>query len=838
MKKKKKQSAGALVWIWRSFFRASLVPILVVEILFITIYFLSNTWAQQEMFKYSEEAVVREMEVITRSEANTIEQQFMRIADATDLFKRQLESAIHNDVTLSEADATRLEMSSNGSYYTHSDSSEGGVAVFYSGFVPVDEKSIQKATNLIVLQDLMKDIVKSHPLAASIYVNTYDSLNVIYPYFDVSSQYTPYMDIPSYNFYYEADAEHNPEKKVVWTDAYLDPAGHGWMTSAIVPVYKGDFLEGVAGIDVTIDTIVEGVLNISLPYDGYCVLVGEDGMLLAIPENGEEDFGVTELTDHHYQEAILQDTFKPENYNLFEKTAYTQLASQIFNEDFGNEQVELNGKSRVVSWSTIEGIGWKLLVVIPKANIYENAYVMKAKMFYGGLVLILFLLMCYVIYYIILYKRARRMSVEIARPLSEINEIVTKISDGDYYHQFPTYSVADIQDTANAIVHMGYHLGEANEQLLLTQKQLIKSRSELEALVASIEDIIIEIDSQGNIVNHWSKRMRISSAQTEHKSTYSVYSFFGDVIGDKILAGIHDILVYKRSARFEFETVEGEMRKWYQAKISAVDTKQDTFVITARDITDRIAMEQSVIASKEIAEQANMAKTEFISSMSHELKTPLNVILGFANLLLLDFTAPLNETQTENVEEILKAGVNLLELVNTILDFGTVEAGQFKLKIETVALSSVVKETEMMLKQFVNQSHIDVMLNVDYCDACCVKADRIRLKQVLINLLTNAVKYNKPMGSISMYCEERESFVRFHIEDTGIGIKKEELTHIFTPFYRVQKSTYGIEGAGIGLAVSKELIEAMGGSIGVTSELGVGSHFWFDLKRAPVDDGH
>jgi PAS domain S-box-containing protein len=834
MKKKDKQSVGAHMWIWRSLFKVSMIPILIIEILFVSIYFLSNIWIQQEVYKYSEAAVIREIQIIAKSESIAISQQLMRISEAADLFKRQLETAINTEATLAPEDEERLVSAPNGSYYSRVDNNKGGAAVFYSGYRPVGEMEIQKTANLLSLQYLMKDTVLSHSLAASIYINTHDSLNIIYPYFDVVDQYTPYMNIPSYNFYYEADLEHNPERKVVWTDAYLDPAGHGWMTSAIVPVFNDDYLEGVAGIDVTISTIVEGVLDIELPYDGYCVLVGDDGMLLAIPEEGESDFGVNELTKHRYQEAILQDTFKPENFNLLKKPAYESLTSQIFSEDFGSSQVMMAGETQVISWSTIKEPGWKLMVVIPKDSIYENAYQMKSKLFNSGMVLILFLLTLYVIYYVTLYRKAKYMSAEIAKPLSEINEMVAKISDGEYYHQFPAYSVSDIEDTANGIVQMGYHLGEANEQLVSTQEQLIKSQSELEALVASIDDIIIEIDNQGNIINHWSRRMRISTAYRDYGATYSIYSFFGDRVGDQIMLAIKDVMMHNRSARFEFEITEKDEKIWYQAKVSPVDSKKNSFVITARDITDRILMEQSVLASKEGAEKANRAKTEFISSMSHELKTPLNVILGFANLMMLDYTAPLNKTQTENVNEIVNAGTHLLDLINRILDFGTVESGQFKLKLEKVAVDVVIKDTEKMLDLLVKESNIAISMPVDHCHTSYVQADKIRLKQVLINLLTNAVKYNKPNGSIILYCEAIGDSMRFHIEDTGLGISEEELPHIFTPFYRIQSSDYGVEGAGIGLSVTKDLVEAMGGCIGATSELGIGSHFWFELKR--VDD--
>ncbi|MBS1223886.1 MAG: histidine kinase, partial [Proteobacteria bacterium] len=174
----------------------------------------------------------------------------------------------------------------------------------------------------------MRDIQQTHPLVVQIYLNTFDSLNRIYPYFEVLSQYAPRMDIPSYNFYYEADAAHNPGRGVVWTDVYVDPAGQGWMVSCIAPVYRDDVLEGVVGLDITVSTITDTILNLAIPWNGYGVLVSKTGTLLALPRAGEDDWGLKELTTHAYTDAIRQDTFKPEEFNIYRRAGFAGLQNQ------------------------------------------------------------------------------------------------------------------------------------------------------------------------------------------------------------------------------------------------------------------------------------------------------------------------------------------------------------------------------------------------------------------------------------------------------------------------------------------------------------------------------
>ena len=250
--------------------------------------------------------------------------------------------------------------------------------------------------------------------------------------------------------------------------------------------------------------------------------------------------------------------------------------------------------------------------------------------------------------------------------------------------------------------------------------------------------------------------------------------------------------------------------------------------VVLSDISVRKQSEQDLYEARLIADRANLAKSEFLSRMSHELRTPLNAILGFAQLI--ESSDPLPIAQKRNIHQIIKAGWYLLEQLNEILDLAVIESGKIILNIETLSFSEVLNDANAMLELEAEKRGIDIIFQHPD-EPYFIKADRVRAKQVFVNLISNAIKYNKSAGSVIVsYKKISNQRMRICIEDTGEGLTAENIEQLFQPFNRLGKEASEVEGTGIGLVVCKRIVELMGGAIGVESILGKGSVFWVELN--------
>lgn len=235
--------------------------------------------------------------------------------------------------------------------------------------------------------------------------------------------------------------------------------------------------------------------------------------------------------------------------------------------------------------------------------------------------------------------------------------------------------------------------------------------------------------------------------------------------------------------------------------------------------------------SKRRAEKANKAKSEFLSSMSHELRTPLNAILGFSQILELNPKEPLTDNQKKHVKHIMYGGKHLLDLINQVLDLSKIEANKMIFSFEPIEVDNICLECLALIDKQAKERGLKVARNLDV--KAFIDADFTRFKQVLLNLLSNAVKYNVEGGSITLTCSEvAHSMVRIAITDCGAGISRSNQSIVFEPFNRLGKESGNIEGTGIGLTIAKQLVIAMGGHIGVESELGKGSTFWVEMPKS------
>jgi PAS domain S-box-containing protein len=462
-----------------------------------------------------------------------------------------------------------------------------------------------------------------------------------------------------------------------------------------------------------------------------------------------------------------------------------------------------------------------------------------------------------------LVARARTLSAELDTPITPgFEALVFKASRGieDIYEltyirqdgsRLPAVvSVTALRDEAGAII--GYLLiGTDNtarkqveaEQKLLAQRlrdQQFYTRSLFESNI----DPIMTTDPLG-IITDVNKQMEVLTGCTRDELIGAPFkNHFTDP--ERAEMGINRVLSEKTLSNYEL-TARARGGRETEVSYNATTfydrerTLQGVFA-AARDVTerkqfDRVLEEKTVEleSARSLAEKANLAKSDFLSSMSHELRSPLNAILGFAQLMESE-TPPPNKGQQDSIGQILRAGWHLLKLINEILDLTKIESRQIPLSKEPVLLGGLLSECRGMFEPQAQQRGIRLVFPAA-TEPVYVLADHTRLKQVFINLMSNAIKYNRVEGTVEVSCSTQvQGHLRVSIRDTGQGLGTEQQAQLFQAFNRLGQEGGGIEGTGIGLVVAKQLVELMGGSIGAQSQVGVGSVFWFELRivDAPV----
>lgn len=379
-----------------------------------------------------------------------------------------------------------------------------------------------------------------------------------------------------------------------------------------------------------------------------------------------------------------------------------------------------------------------------------------------------------------------------------------------------------------------FAIGRDVTEFTLKKESLKRSEEKFRGLYERIQGLICIHDTEGKIVDVNQAGLKASGFTKEEMMSFNLYDLIIEERHDKVKAYLRQInLVGRASGEMAIRKKDGDTAFWHF--MSSIDEDVDGNILVmanALDITERKKMEEELIAAKELAEKGYLIKSEFVANMSHEIRTPLNGIIGFTELLL---DTELDETQRQYLEIINQSGATLYSIINDILDFSKLENQKVKLNLDKVEIEEIVSEAFNIVSFSNTNKHLEMLIDIDDEIPAYVWTDEMRLKQVFVNLLNNALKFTEE-GEIVLFVKVLDDLgqgkkrIRFGVRDTGIGISEEKHAEIFNAFSQEDGSiTKKYGGTGLGLTISNQILALAGSVLQVQSEQGKGSEFFFDM---------
>ncbi|MDX1397018.1 MAG: response regulator [Oceanospirillum sp.] len=483
-------------WIYKAYVRSNMVQLILVNgaflLLLLGTFFLLGLNQQDVSRKEYEQQLIGALQ----SKTDWVNARLSSVQSQLQVLQRQTERTL---VSGSDPDlVTPLAYTDDNVLMKPED--DGGVAVYYSTQSRDLSSRERKTRQLLPLSYLFADLQQANALVKQVYLNTPDNLNFLYPYQDVADQFAPDLDLTTFSFYYLADKTHNPQRQSVWTDAYLDPAGMGWIISHIAPVYKGDSLEAVVGLDLTVESLISSLFSLPQPWAGYAVLVGKDGNILALPPEGEEDFGLKELTDGQYSfRHVTTNEFKPELFNLYKRPEMTDLSRLVAHQQAGLAQIELSNPS-VVAWNTVPLTGWKLLAVTPQAELYAGAEAFNDYLKDIALLVLLLIMILFALHLAIHKARSRKLYQQMQGPLDYFDGVARSALEGK---SLPARSlkspVTEIQNIADLLHRFAHENDALKHQLAEHQASSGRQQDYFRSLLNGIPMPVFDTDEEYRI---------------------------------------------------------------------------------------------------------------------------------------------------------------------------------------------------------------------------------------------------------------------------------------------------------------------------------------------------
>jgi len=540
--------------IYDSFLSSALIPFVVIEVVLLSIYFGINHYISAKHQQALLAEVTRSMQEIAGREANGIDNQLKDVTRHAIIMQNDHQLFFRNAGTCALPNGEpRLARHENGALFKTVDN--GGSSVYYSSLTHLGPAEMHKVRCSEVLDPLLKSIVNSTPIICQAYLNTWDDMTRIYPFLpDAPEQFGPELRVRDYNFYYEADERHDPERKPVWTGAYLDPAGQGWMVSVIVPIYNGSFLEGVSGLDVTVDSFIKHVLDLHMPWQGMPFLVDDKGRILAMPESVGKLFSLRELTSHQYTSNIAKTIEKPSEYSIFhigDESIKAQMRS-MFDTRTRFTEIAFAGKTYLASQEIVPETGWRLIVLVDEAVIFAKIRELSeltSAIGYGAIAL---MFLFYVAFFLFLRRKSIRMASRISAPIERLAQMTTTIVGQRQPCTFEEAGIAEIDNLGQNFCRMSDQLNRRTQELIESHirernKEYEAEKFEQLAITDRLTGIYnrhkLDMTLQGEIDRSRRNERQFGVMMLDIDHFKKVNDTYGHPVGDIILKDLAQLLL-------------------------------------------------------------------------------------------------------------------------------------------------------------------------------------------------------------------------------------------------------------------------------------------------------
>jgi len=809
-------------WLWKTFRQHALIPILFVESTLLMAYVATAYVTSIEINDELRRVARMELEQVAEREAKILDNQLSGVTEhlmiyaevLTDTFDKGFEdfydTAIQNVV---RGDKGQL-------YSTYGTGNPDKPAFFYSGITPIEKQDLNKVRALNTTATTMRAVTAYNSMIQQIYFNSADSLNHIYPPFDVNEQYASDIEIPNFNFYFLANERYNPDRKPVWTELYLDPAGSGWMLSNIVPIYNDDVLEGVAGVDVTITGLVNQISSTDIPWDGFAVLLGPENEILALSDRGQTLMGLSLETKVNKQKVTSNIT-ADEQFSFAQVLGADILLNSTDENNLGTAEVSLNNDNFIVSWKKLATTQWVVATAIPKDELYAGADSIKRSTHTATWYLLLALAIFYATYFVYIKHRASKVSEELLTPVRQLQSQVSRVGSSSILKVTEQSKILEFNEIQSQVFQMSVSLNK-------TLKQLKASQTRLQAALEGGNDALITVHKDSNSVVVSKEFNRFLGTNLNEEMTTSEYDqlIHPDDI-ERVQKSREYGLTYGEKIQIDYRLRHNDGSYiWVQSRGQKIDSDEFggfALVGTISDISAQKAFELALSKAKDAAERENEAKTKLLSSVTHELRTPLTSIMGVNEILRVKLADPKLQSYTNQIEA---SALTLKALIDDLLVQTQLESGMLAINTRPVSAKEWLFDTiEHAKKESPENNERIILDNYENIAGIQILIDPSRAKQIIDNILSNALKYS-PRGApihINAYAQGHQ--LSISIKDFGPGVPAHLKELLFNPFERLGRESGTINGTGLGLSICKELISLMGGSITYTKEKYAGSNF-------------